>query len=79
MSQRLNLRFPTRPCGKIRHYTKPSADGHRMALEQWEREKGPARPGILSTYWCNPCQAYHVGHSSLESSHEDSRETERGR
>jgi hypothetical protein len=64
MATKLNLAPRGTPCGKSRYYTSTEAEGHRSALESWERSHG--RPalnlGSLSVYWCDGCHAYHVGH-----------------
>jgi hypothetical protein len=64
MAHRLNLPLSTTVCGKVRHYTKTAADAHRTALEQWEQEKGARKPGSITTYWRDQCEAYHVGHTT---------------
>jgi hypothetical protein len=64
MSQRPNLPHLTRVCGKVRHYHETAADLHRMALEQSEQRNGFYKDGVLSTYFCDQCRAYHVGHTT---------------
>jgi hypothetical protein len=59
---KLNIR-PLRACGKRRHYTIESAEGHRSQLAALERRLRPSSPP-LSVYRCLMCDAYHVGHSS---------------
>jgi len=64
MPSRLDLSLQGSPCGKARHYTKTEAEAQRSALETREQTHG--RPalnlGPLNVYWCQGCQAYHVGH-----------------
>jgi hypothetical protein len=64
MPTKLNLAPRGTPCGKSRYYTPTDAERHRSALESLEHAHG--RPalnlGPLSVYWCDRCQAYHVGH-----------------
>jgi hypothetical protein len=63
MGYRLRLPHVTRICGKHRFHDQAEAQGCRDALARWEHATGTAKPGKLGTYWCDRCQAYHVGHN----------------
>ncbi|MGP0063051.1 MAG: hypothetical protein ACLQGP_05535 [Isosphaeraceae bacterium] len=67
MPTKLNIPLRGKPCGKARYYKRPEADGHCQALESWERSQG--RPslnlGPLNVYWCDRCDAWHVGHKTV--------------
>jgi hypothetical protein len=67
MSYRLNLPHVSRVCGKVRHYIKAAADAHRAALERWDQVIGLTNRGTPVTYWCERCDAFHVGHKERAS------------
>jgi hypothetical protein len=66
MGYRLKLQLLTQVCGKVRHYTKTAADAHRAALARWDQTIGTSKYGTVTTYWCDQCSAYHVGHTSRQ-------------
>ena len=53
---------PVRTCGKTRrHYTQEAALAHLAQLRSLEDKCFPTRPP-LTIYYCETCQAFHVGH-----------------
>ena len=54
-------------CGKLFFGDRRTADGHRIALEVWNRATGPVREGYrLSVVRCRRCGGFHVGHRSID-------------
>jgi hypothetical protein len=48
-------------CGKIFFADRRTADGHRIALEVWNRATGRAREGYrLAVYRCKRCGGFHL-------------------
>jgi hypothetical protein len=55
-------------CGKVFFDDRRSADGHRVALEFWNRATGQVREGYrLAVYRCKRCGGFHIGHKRIES------------
>ena len=49
-------------CGKVFFSDRRSADGHRIALEFWNRATGRIREGYqLGVYRCKNCGGFHIG------------------
>jgi hypothetical protein len=49
-------------CGKVFFRDRQSADGHRIALEFWNRATNQARQGHrLAVYRCKNCAGFHIG------------------
>jgi hypothetical protein len=49
-------------CGKVFFADRRTADGHRIALEVWNRATGRVRPGYrLAVYRCKRCAGFHLG------------------
>lgn len=49
-------------CGKAFYADRRTADGHRIALDFWNRATGCARQGYqLSVYRCKRCGGFHIG------------------
>jgi hypothetical protein len=49
-------------CGKIFFADRRTADGHRIALEVWNRATGRVRQGYrLAVYRCKRCAGFHLG------------------
>jgi hypothetical protein len=49
-------------CGKAFFRDRKTADGHRIALEFWNRATGHVRHGYqLAAYRCKRCGGFHVG------------------
>jgi hypothetical protein len=54
-------------CGKVFYEDRRTADGHRIALEFWNRATGYTREGYqLSVYRCNRCGGFHIGQRRIE-------------
>jgi hypothetical protein len=66
MPFKLNISPRGRPCGKKRWHDRAAAEGHRQALESWERIHGRPASGMgpLNVYRCEACGAWHVGHKT---------------
>jgi len=48
-------------CGKVFHPDRRSADGHRIALEFWDRATGCGRKDSrLAVYRCKRCFGFHI-------------------
>jgi hypothetical protein len=64
VSQRLNLPL-VRVCEsrKIRFYDRIEAEAFARVLAGKNGVTGRGKPGLqLHVYWCEGCEAYHVGH-----------------
>jgi hypothetical protein len=49
-------------CGKVFYSDRRAADGHRVALEVWNRATGRVREGHrLAVYRCRRCGGFHIG------------------
>ena len=49
-------------CGKLFFADRRTADGHRIALEVWNRATGRVREGYrLAVYRCKRCAGFHIG------------------
>ena len=48
-------------CGKVRHYSPDEAERHRLAVEASDHAAGRL-DGHVIIYWCECCDAFHVGH-----------------
>jgi hypothetical protein len=54
-------------CGKIFFADRRTADGHRIALEVWNRATGRAREGYrLAVYRCKRCGGFHLRHRPVD-------------
>ena len=54
-------------CGKIFFADRRAADGHRIALEVWNRATGRGREGYrLAVYCCKRCAGFHVGQRPID-------------
>jgi hypothetical protein len=54
-------------CGKIFFADRRTADGHRIALEVWNRATGRVREGYrLAVYRCKRCGGYHLGYRPVD-------------
>jgi hypothetical protein len=48
-------------CGKAFYSNRRMADGHRVALELWNRATGSSRDGYqLTVHRCNRCGGFHI-------------------
>jgi hypothetical protein len=48
-------------CGKVFYADRRTADGHRVALEVWNRATGRTREGYrLAVYRCKRCAGFHI-------------------
>jgi hypothetical protein len=59
----MKLRIPARKnvCGKKRHYSPNDAERHRLAVVAADHAAGRL-DGHVIIYWCESCEAFHVGH-----------------
>ena len=56
-------------CGKIFFADRRTADGHRIALEVWNRATGQGRQGYrLAVYRCKRCAGFHIGQRPIDRS-----------
>jgi hypothetical protein len=54
-------------CGKAFYSDRRVADGHRIALEFWNRATGCVRDGYqLAVYRCKRCGGFHISHRRIE-------------
>lgn len=54
-------------CGKTFFADRRTADGHRIALEVWDRATGRAREGYrLAVYRCKRCAGFHIGRKPID-------------
>jgi hypothetical protein len=59
----LNLPLRGNPCGKHRFYDRSSAEMARCDLvDRNTRERTTSARAYLRIYWCDRCQAHHLGH-----------------
>lgn len=64
---------------KIRHTDQATAEAHRTALELYNARRGWIQPGReLGVYWCEVCQAFHVGHQAARPDVPTGNETQDG-
>ena len=54
---------PLRACGKKRYYRPEDAAHAKEKLQTYDRTHRPSATAV-NIYYCNTCQAYHVGHIS---------------
>ena len=65
-------------CGKAFYSDRRIADGHRIALEFWNRATGCVRDGYqLTVHRCNRCGGFHISQRRIEKL--DSRSLRRSR
>ena|SRR5579885_2985670 len=63
----LILPQPDASCGKTFFPDRRTADGHRIALEVWNRATGRVREGYrLAVYRCKRCGGFHVGQRPID-------------
>jgi hypothetical protein len=54
-------------CGKTFLPDRRTADGHRIALEVWNRATGRVREGYrLAVYRCKRCGGFHIGQRPVD-------------
>jgi hypothetical protein len=54
-------------CGKMFFPDRRTADGHRIALEVWNRATGREREGYrLAVYRCKRCHGFHIGQRPVD-------------
>jgi hypothetical protein len=54
-------------CGKVFYDDRRSADGHRIALEFWNRATGCIRDGYqLTVHRCKRCGGFHISQCRIE-------------
>jgi len=54
-------------CGKTSFPDRRTADGHRIALEVWNRATGRVREGYrLAVYRCKRCGGFHLKHKPVD-------------
>jgi hypothetical protein len=54
-------------CGKVFYSDRRTADGHRVALEFWNRATGSVRDGHqLTVHRCNRCGGFHISQSRIK-------------
>jgi len=54
-------------CGKVFYGDRHTADGHRIALEFWNRATGHVREGYqLAVYRCKRCGGFHISQKRIE-------------
>jgi hypothetical protein len=55
-------------CGKLFFADRRTADGHRIALEVWNRATGRTREGYrLAVYRCKRCGGFHIRQRPVDS------------
>jgi hypothetical protein len=58
-------------CGKAFYADRRAADGHRIALELWDRATGRVEEGVrLVVYRCKWCGGYHIGRKRGDTSND---------
>ena len=56
-------------CGKVFFPDRRTADGHRIALEVWNRATGQGRQGYrLAVFRCKRCAGFHIGQKPIDRS-----------
>ena len=56
-------------CGKVFFADRRTADGHRIALEVWNRATGRVRQGYrLAVYRCRRCAGFHLSNRPVDRS-----------
>jgi hypothetical protein len=59
--EQLIIPRPDSACGKAFYSNRRTADGHRVALELWNRATGEGRPGYhLVVHRCKRCGGFHI-------------------
>jgi hypothetical protein len=54
-------------CGKLFYGDRRTADGHRIALEVWNRATGRIREGYhLAVVRCRRCGGFHIGRRPID-------------
>jgi hypothetical protein len=54
-------------CGKLFYRDRRTADGHRIALEIWNRATGRVREGYqLTVVRCRRCGGFHIGQRPVD-------------
>jgi hypothetical protein len=54
-------------CGKVFFSDRRTAEGHRIALEVWNRATGRGREGYrLTAYRCKRCAGYHLAQRPID-------------
>jgi hypothetical protein len=54
-------------CGKVFYSDRRIADGHRIALEFWNRATGHVREGFqLTVHRCKRCGGFHISQRRIE-------------
>lgn len=54
-------------CGKMFFPDRRTADGHRIAMEVWNRATGRGREGYrLAVYRCKRCHGFHIGQKPVD-------------
>jgi hypothetical protein len=54
-------------CGKLFHSDRRAADGHRIAMEIWNRATGRGREGYrLTVVRCRRCGGFHIGQRPID-------------
>lgn len=54
-------------CGKLFYSDRRTADGHRIALEVWNRATGRVREGYrLTVVRCRRCGGFHIGQRPID-------------
>jgi hypothetical protein len=54
-------------CGKVFFADRRTADGHRIALEVWNRATGRVREGYrLAVYRCKRCGGFHISNRPVD-------------
>ena len=63
----LILPRPDSRCGKAFYSDRRAAEGHRIALDFWNRATGRIREGYqLTVYRCKRCGGFHIGQIQIE-------------
>jgi hypothetical protein len=64
---KLILPRPDSRCGKVFYDDRRAAEGHRIALDFWNRATGRGREGYhLAVYRCKRCGGFHIGQIRIE-------------
>jgi hypothetical protein len=63
----LILPRPDSRCGKVFYDDRRAAEGHRIALDFWNRATGRVRQGYqLAVYRCKRCGGFHISQLPIE-------------